>query len=59
MTRSWYSAQAVPTSASSRRMAPLATPVMREVERTEQPSTNADITATSFSMPRLYALHQV
>jgi len=40
-------------------MAPLAAPVMREVERTEQPSTNADITAAFFSMLRLYALNQV
>ena len=31
-------------------MVPLATPVRREVERTEQPSTRAEMTATRLSV---------
>ena len=35
---------------------PFATPVMREVERIEQPSTSAETTATRFSMLNLFML---
>jgi hypothetical protein len=51
---SWYSEHAWPTSDSSRRMVPLATPVMRTVERIEHPSTRTVMTATLFSMLILY-----
>ena len=40
--------------ASSRRIVPLATPVMRDVERTEQPSTSAEMTATFFAVLSLF-----
>ena len=49
---------ALPTSASKRRMVPLATPERRTVERTEQPSNRAAVTATFLSALRLYAMNQ-
>ena len=37
-------------------MVPLATPVMREVERTEHPSTRAEMTETFLSVGSLFIL---
>src|ERR1022692_1177192 len=54
--RSWYSMQAAPTATRSRRTAPLDTPVRRTVERTEQPSTSAERTATFFSKLLTFAM---
>src|SRR6478672_8180916 len=39
-------------------MVPLATPVRRDVERTEQPSTSAEITATCLSLLSLFMMAQ-
>ena len=57
--RSWYSVQAVPTLTSRRRTAPFDTPVIRTVERTEQPSTSAEITAIFFAMLITFGIIQV
>ena len=35
-------------------MVPFATPVRRDVERTEQPSTSAEMTATRFAVLNLF-----
>jgi hypothetical protein len=55
--RSRYTAHAVPTSSSSRRIVPLATPVRRDVERTEHPSTKAEMTATRFATGRRFMVN--
>ena len=55
--RSRYAAHAPPTSANRRRIVPLATPVRREVERTEQPSTSAEITATRLAVLNLFMVN--
>ncbi len=52
----WNSVQAVPTLTSKRRIAPLETPVMRDVDRTEHPSTSAVMTATFFAILITFAM---
>src|ERR1035441_3899019 len=59
IARSWYSAQAAPMLTSKRRMAPFDTPVSRDVERTEHPSTSAEMTATFFAVLITFAIIQV
>jgi hypothetical protein len=51
--------QAAPTLTSSRRIAPFDTPVMRDVERMEAPSTNAEMTATFFAVLITFATVRV
>src|SRR3990167_1435633 len=53
---SWYSAQARPTRPGKLRIVPFATPVRRDVERTEHPSTSAEMTATCLSVLRRFIM---
>jgi 20S proteasome alpha/beta subunit len=52
--RSWNSAHAVPTALSNARTVPFATPVIRQVERMEFPSTRAATTATCLEKGSLF-----
>jgi hypothetical protein len=53
----WYARQAAPRSARSLSTVPLATPVMRQVERIEQPSTKAETTRAGGGIEHVHILH--
>jgi hypothetical protein len=54
---SWYSLQAAPRSASSFRTVFIATPVMRHVERSEQPSIRQEITRDRVAVSSRFMLN--